>query len=231
MKISQNHSNRHLHNWLIYDINDAWLAKYTHLYKGMLYDLGCGEAPYKNWFLNFADHYVGVDWSDSLHNIQADLNANLSEVLPIDNAVAETVVSISVMEHLSDPQLMLCEAFRILKPGGNFIAQVPWQWGIHEDPYDFFRFTPYGLENLLSSAGFEDIVIQPQSGCFTMLAMKFNYLSKRLIRGPRVLQYILKLPLYLIWYLTQKIAPLLDTLDKNWNLETTGYFIIARKKI
>jgi len=230
MKISQKHPNRQPHNWLIYDVNDQWLEKYIHMYEGTIYDLGCGESPYREWFLNYASSYLGVDWSDSFHNLSADIQADLNQMLPIESEVADTVVSFSVIEHLHNPQLMLSEAYRILKPNGSFIAQVPWQWGIHEAPYDFFRYTPYALKKLLTTAGFDEINIEAQSGCFTMLTMKLNYLSTRLIKGPQLIREVIKLPFYLIWYIAQKIAPYLDKLDKNWDLETTGFFITAKKK-
>lgn len=230
MKISKKHPNRRPHNWLIYDINDRWLEKHKHMYGSTIYDLGCGESPYKEWFLNFADSYIGVDWSDSFHDLNSDIQTDLNKALPIENEVADTVISISVIEHLHNPQSMLNEAFRILKPEGTFIAQVPWQWGVHEAPFDFYRYTPYALRRILSSAGFVDINIEAQSGCFTMLAMKINYLSSRLLRGPKIIKGIIKLPLYLVWYITQKLAPYLDKLDGNWDLETSTFFITAKKK-
>jgi SAM-dependent methyltransferase len=231
MKISRLHSNRKAHNWLVYDTGDRWLEKHTDWYRGTIYDLGCGEASYKDWFLQFSERYVGVDWSDSFHNIKADIVANLNEPLPIEDAVADTVLSFSVMEHLSEPQLMLKEAFRILKPGGGLILQVPWQWWIHEAPYDFFRYTPYGLRLLLERAGFTEIDVQPQAGFFTMITMKLNYFTSRLVRGPRLLRFVLKAILSVFWYLGQKAAPYLDKLDRKWELEATGYFVTAKKPI
>jgi SAM-dependent methyltransferase len=115
---SKHHANRRPHNWIMYDLQDKALFSSIPLFSGDLYDLGCGETPYKDWLLQYVDRYVGVDWSDSFHNIKADIVANLNEPLPIEDAVADTVLSFSVMEHLSEPQLMLKEAFRILKPGG-----------------------------------------------------------------------------------------------------------------
>jgi ubiquinone/menaquinone biosynthesis C-methylase UbiE len=82
--------------------------------------LGAGESPYKTFFLQHAKKYVAVDWAGSLHNTKADIAADLNKPLPIESAVADTVVSLSVMEHLCEPQTMLNEAFRILKPGGGW---------------------------------------------------------------------------------------------------------------
>lgn len=44
------HPNRRAINWLLYDISDRFLRKYSHLYKGVMYDLGCGERPYEDFF-------------------------------------------------------------------------------------------------------------------------------------------------------------------------------------
>jgi ubiquinone/menaquinone biosynthesis C-methylase UbiE len=43
----------------------------------------------------------------------------LNQPLPIESEVADTVISLSVMEHLREPQLFLNEAHRILKRGGG----------------------------------------------------------------------------------------------------------------
>jgi hypothetical protein len=53
----------------------------------------------------------GVDWSGTLHELKADILADLNEPLPIEDQVADTVVSLSVLEHLREPQTMLNEAF------------------------------------------------------------------------------------------------------------------------
>ena len=229
MNVSKSHSNRKLHNWLVYNIGDKFLLKNRSLYKGVMYDLGCGEAPYKEFFLQYADQYVGVDWAGSFHETKADVAADLNKPIPIDSQVADTVISLSVMEHLSEPQNMLNEAYRILKPGGNMIIQVPWQWWIHEAPYDFFRYTPYGLNYMLEKSGFTDIVVEAQSGFFTTWVMKFNYFTRRFVRGPKIIRACIIAILLPIWWLGQVLAPFLDNLDRNWALEASGYYVTARK--
>lgn len=226
---SVGHSNRKAYNWLGYDCNDRFLIAHKHYFRGVLYDLGCGEAPYRDWLLHYAERYVGVDWPQNLHQVKADIAANLNEPLPIDDQVADTVVSLQVLEHLCEPARMLAEAYRILKPGGRIVLQVPWQWWVHEAPYDFFRYTPYGLRYLLEGAGFSGVEVKPQGGFFTMVTMKLNYFSTRLIRGPRPLRILLRTAFGIGWYLGQLVAPLLDRLDGEWELETGGYFVSAIK--
>ena len=105
----------------MYKIGNRDLVKHSHLIHGTLYDLGCGEASYRNWILSQAQEYIGVDWSDSVHNITADVVSNLNEPLPIQAESADTVLSLSVLEHLSRPTVMLSEAYRIMKPGGHLL--------------------------------------------------------------------------------------------------------------
>ena len=225
----QHHPNCKAHNWLMYKIGERDLMTRAHLIRGTLYDLGCGEAPYRNWILSQAQEYIGVDWSDSAHDITADVVSNLNEPLPIQDESADTVLSLSVLEHLSKPTVMLSEAHRIMKPGGHLLLQVPWQWGVHEAPYDFYRYTPYSLRLLLENSGFINIDITAQAGFFTMLAMKLNYFSSRFIRGPKFLKTLMYLVFIPFWYFTQLVAPLLDTIDRHWDREATGYFIVATK--
>ena len=229
MKPSKFHNNRRFHNWLVYNIGDKCLKKYEKYYKGHLVDLGCGEAPYKEFFLQHADSYTGVDWTKTLHNSQADIVSDLNKKIEMKDNNADTLVSLSVIEHLSEPQIFLNEAYRVLKKGGYFILQVPWQWQIHEAPHDFFRYTPHGLKYIFEKAGFEILEIIPISGFFSTSLTKINYFSSRFIRGPKLLKLIIKTILIPFWTINQIIAPLLDKLDRAKDKETMGYFVLAKK--
>lgn len=225
---SLNHPNRQAFNWLAYNCGDRFLVSNKHYYRGHLYDLGCGEMPYRDWFLSYADTYTGVDWAGTLHALKADIITDLNEPLPIKDRVADTVVSLSVMEHLREPQLFLNEAYRILKSGGAMILQVPFMWWVHEAPHDYFRYTRYGLKYMFEKAGFSDVEVYPQTGFWTMLTLKFNYQSTKLIHGPWPIRKIMSLLMHLIWTLDQRVAP---RLDKHWHCdeETAGYYVLAKK--
>jgi SAM-dependent methyltransferase len=196
--------------------------------EGVVYDLGCGIRPFEKDILEYADRYVGVDWSNTLHGLRADVVADLNKPLPIKDGAANTVVSFQVLEHLSEPQNMLNEAFRILRAGGQIFLSVPFQWWIHEAPWDYFRFTRYGLEHLFKKAGFVEIEVEAVSGFWSMWFLKLNYQTTRLVRGPRPLRLLIRTGLIPFWWLDQTIAPLLDHF---WPAEgeTAGYFVTARK--
>lgn len=226
--ISRNHPNRKPHNQLLYDMGDGFLRGASSKVQGVVYDLGCGEMPYRGWILKYANSYIGVDWSGTCHQLQADIVADLNEALPINDHQADTLISLSVMEHLREPQLFLNEAHRILKPGGHMILQVPFMWHVHEAPYDFYRYTRYGLQYMFEKSGFVDIDVQPVTGFWVMWTLKFNYQAKRLVRGPRIARFLANLFLRPVWAINQPVALFMDRFWKSEG-ETAGYFVIARK--
>jgi len=186
---------------------------------GTVYDLGCGDKPYKEHLNDLDCDYVGVDWPNSIHSKTADIACDLNEVFPIDSRVANTVLSTSVMEHLCEPQSFLHESFRILKEGGYILIQVPFQWHVHEEPHDYFRFTKYGLEYMLKKAGFIDVRIEAQSGFWVSWILKLNYALSKVLRSKAF---------YPLWAADQAIARFLDGLSKDES-ETLGYIAVARK--
>lgn len=229
MMPSQQHPNRQAHNWLIYNISDALLLKNTSAIKGVLLDLGCGnKTPYKPFFMKYATTYIGMDWQQSpVENI--DIVADLNKTLPLSDQCIDTIVSLSVLEHIKEPQQLINEMFRLLKNEGNLIIQVPWQWSLHEMPHDYFRYTPSGLYYLLQKSGFSEIKITAQSGIFTTIILKINYFIKRFIPKEKYssqLAYYTFLP---FWFFGQHLAPLLDKLDRTWSYESSGYYLTATK--
>jgi SAM-dependent methyltransferase len=155
-----------------------------------------------------------------------DVAADLNMARPFPNGSVDTVFSVSVLEHLWNPQMLLAESFRMLRPGGKLVLQVPFQWGVHEAPYDYFRYTSYGLQHLLRQAGFQQMEIMPTTGFWTTWVLKLNYHSLRWIRGPWWLRKCLRLAIVPFWFTTQVAALLLDKDNPN-PAETQGYLVIA----
>lgn len=216
-------------NWLAHKMNKEEFQRDLGKVKGVVYDFGCGKRPYEAEILSVADRYIGIDWSNTLHGLNADIAADLNHPLPIAENSADTVVSFQVMEHLCEPQVMLNEAHRILRPDGYIILTVPFQWHVHEAPYDFYRYTRYGLEYMFAKAGFVDIIVRESSGFWVMWFLKLNYQTTNLIRGPQSLKWLIRTILIPFWCCDQVLA---QALDRIWPApqETSGYVVTARKK-
>ena len=55
-----------------------------------------------------------------------------------------------VLEHTEDPISAASNIYKILDTNGYLLLSTPFIFHIHDEPYDFFRFTKYGLKNLFS---------------------------------------------------------------------------------
>lgn len=82
---------------------------------------------------------------------------------------------------------------------------------------------------MFKKAGFKQVQVEAQSGIFTTWIVKMNYFSRRIIRGPIALKVIINGLLIPFWAIGQVLAPYLDKLSRNWNAETHGYFVLAKK--
>jgi SAM-dependent methyltransferase len=132
-------------------------------------DAGAGDAPYRELF-SHCDYFT-ADWPESVHagGRAADILASLDD-LPVADAAFDAVISTQVLEHVRAPSAVLNELRRVMRVEGTLWLTAPLVWPLHEEPYDFFRYTDYGLRHLLEEAGFEEIDVRPRNGCLATLA-------------------------------------------------------------
>ncbi len=211
------------HNWLVHYLHNKAFRKNTDLIKGTVVDLGCGTAPYRNDVLEYADKYIGVDWSNSMHDVKPDVVADLSKKFPFEDSFADTLISFQVLEHLPTPQLYLRECHRILKKGGVLLLSVPFQWRVHEAPYDYFRYTRYGLEYMFREAGFHNFEITELGGFWYTWLLKLNYFTATKF-APGPLKYLF----FPWWFINQVLALLFDRIITS-KQEAGAYFTIVKK--
>jgi SAM-dependent methyltransferase len=147
--------------WLVKAI--AQVRSYA---SGKLLDIGCSTKPYRA--LLAAEKHIGIDWPQTIHkHTQIDAFADAS-VLPFRDGAFQTILCTEVLEHLKTPQQALSEMARVAAPRAHLILSVPFTFRIHEQPHDFFRYTPFALRYLLDQAGFEVIDITPRGGILSV---------------------------------------------------------------
>lgn len=132
-------------------------------------DAGSGEAPYRSLFGHC--EYLTQDWPGTPHQgaHASDVIADLHD-LPLEDASFDAVVCTEVLEHVAEPQRVLAELRRILRPGGRLLVTVPFAIELHEEPHDHYRYTSHGLRGLLERAGFVDVEVVPATGWFSTFA-------------------------------------------------------------
>jgi SAM-dependent methyltransferase len=128
-----------------------WLNDVRDAFSGDLLDAGAGNQPYRPWYEPLVKSVVAVDATPA-----PGLAAlALVDRLPFANESFDTVLSTEVWEHVEDVGAAARETMRVLRPGGRLIITVPFLYPTHEAPYDFGRFTHFGLRSALVRAGFE----------------------------------------------------------------------------
>ena len=195
-------------------------------------DAGAGDAPYRGYFRHV--RYITADLAATgYHEVsRLDLICNLS-ALPLAGDTFDAVLCTQVLEHVPDPQQVLAELYRVLRPGGRLFLTVPQSWELHEAPYDYFRFTRYGLELMFQQAGFERFEIQPRGGYFYFLAERIRHLPGYLPgfvegRGLWRVPGAHRLMTLLFHHLLPALLMAMDRFDTR-KLETLGYACIAVK--
>lgn len=203
----------------------------------VIVDAGAGEAWYKPLFVRA--RYLALDyavgdrtWDYSRLDCVCDLHA-----MPLKTDSVPFVLCTQTLEHVQRPQVVLSELNRILRPGGTVFCSLPFIGDAHhQEPYDFFRYTRYGVEYLFKSACFADVQITPIGGYNTLLVslvQKGVYrCMERLTGRPwfvRIpLRYALRL-LLMVMRWANKLAWGRDRKNPDRYRYAMGFTVIARK--
>ncbi len=167
--------------------------------RGRLLDVGCGDKPYEHLFRPFVTEYVGVEHEASFSATNAFERGQVDALydgrrLPFPDASFDTVMSIQVLEHTPHPWDLVAEMARVLRPNGVLLLSAPFSFRLHEEPHDYFRFSPHGLRELLARAGLEIDEIHPHGSLWSLLGHKLNsYLAFRVAHIGGVAQAMGKL--------------------------------------
>jgi len=101
-------------------------------------DLGSGERRLRAGIVNL----------DIAASPSVDIIAD-GHQLPFPDGVFDAVILQSVMEHVLEPETLLAECCRVIKPGGQIWVEVPFYYPIH-DTADYYRWTLSGLRYVVS---------------------------------------------------------------------------------
>ena len=114
---------------------------------------GAGEGAYRAHFAQTRYEAADFQQVDKPYG-QLDYVCDLDSI-PVEDERYDLVLCTQVLEHLPEPADVLTELHRVLRAGGTlWLSQAPLYFPEHEQPYDFYRYTSFGLEHRLTRAGF-----------------------------------------------------------------------------
>lgn len=120
---------------------------------GTLLDIGCGTKPYEPYLS--VRQYIGVeiDTERSRTTSKADMFYD-GKRIPFPDNEFDSALANEVFEHVFNPSEFLNEVNRVLKTDGMLLMTVPFVWDEHEQPFDYARYTSFGLKHILELHGF-----------------------------------------------------------------------------
>lgn len=193
--------------------------RYVH---GTLLDLGCGASPYARLLEDRISTYIGADLRPNLEMPPTVCSNCLA--LPFKEGSFDSVLCTQVLEHVSNPFTTMSEIHRVLRVGGYAVLTMPALWPLHEEPYDFFRYTKYGLEELARISNLQVVEIRERGGAFTAIAqligaVLYDELGKKSVT---------RLPFKILFMPFLALCKLLDSVFPYSKL-TLGYTMVVQK--
>lgn len=187
-------------------------------------DIGSGGSRYGKFFPNRLT--VDIDPARK-PEIVADAHH-----LPFKDGEFNMILCTEVLEHVKNPQQVINELSRVLSSEGTCILTTRFMYPIHDAPHDYWRFTKYGLGQLFSS--WTDVVIEPETKSFSAMAALLQRMCYQLeFRFNRPVKMIL----FAIVFIFDKLNGLIineygdiQKIQKNENIFSTGYYVVAKKK-
>lgn len=172
-------------------------------------DVGCGLRPYEIFFP--AGTYIGIDVPQSGRSEDGkkpDREFNGVDI-PFEDNHFDAIICTEVLEHAIDPQGVLREMYRVLKPGGKLMLTVPFMWGLHELPYDFRRYTFEGIRREIVNSGFDVTRLEKLNAGLSALQMLISSETNNYLVNVMSLEAKRSFKFRIYYYLQMKLLRML----------------------
>ena len=187
---------------------------------------GNREEVYREKFFS-ACEYEALDFREDRFVHPAKKEGEDRHRIPFPDQHFDVIVTTKyIMEHISEPETVIQELYRTLKPGGEVFVVAAHVRRQHQKPYDFFRFTEFGLEYLFKKAGFAKMEITASNGWAVTLT-SYAYFFERSIPMPRMVERFFD---SIYYYIVEPLGFFLDRLDNGYGRDLSLYYLIRAKR-
>lgn len=85
-----------------------------------------------------------------------------AEDLPLDDESVDLILNQAMLEHVPNPEIVVREMHRLLRPGGDVFCYLPFIVPFHAAPHDYYRWTMTGVHHLFRQ--FDEIEVGVGAG-------------------------------------------------------------------
>jgi SAM-dependent methyltransferase len=156
---------------------------------GAVLDLGAGRKPYHDIYAPHFDRCVALDVDDSRTAPGGIDVVAPADDMPFADESFDCVIATEVLEHCRDPLATLSEIRRVLADGGEAFITTPFMLGLHEQPYDYYRYTPYALTDLAERAGLHVRSIKPRGNLLAVALAVLQWPISKLLARTSIYRY------------------------------------------
>lgn len=213
---------------------DTFYLNNINLFKegASILDMG-GKKLNKRGEFDIGKYNLEVLYANIDEKTQPDFLCDIKSI-PVADESFDGIILSEVLEHVDNPDEILKEAYRLLRPGGVILICTPFMFHVHADPYDYCRYTDYWYDTTLHKIGFNNIAIEKQGLFFAVLANMIKIWCYELEKVNRPKGKLKK-------WLLDKFAFFFAKRAFNWDESklvknnialssyTTGYGVICRK--
>jgi SAM-dependent methyltransferase len=207
-------------------------------------DASAGRRTYAGIF--HRQRYESCDVPGGFYKETHDFECYL-EAIPRPDNHYDAVILTQVLEHVPNPEKVLGEIRRVLKPGGKLLLTVPLTAPLHGEPWHFFHFTHYGIFELAKRVDLNVSECEKIGGSYWVLGKRLPDAVRKLMkqydptrarkRGQSLVDCILwSVVLFPIWlaflpitaYVFRPLCYWMDRLDIEKSF-TLGYTAVLEK--
>lgn len=192
--------------------------------RGQTLDLGAGDAPFRDYLPNTVTTYHTLELRPRSEDVT--YVGDIQQMPMVGDSSYDTAICLETLEHVPNPAQAVAEIYRVLRAGGKLVLSVPHLSRVHDAPFDYYRFTAYGVRQLLESQGFEILMIEPKGGLFSFLGHQISTVIVSVAWTHPVLRRA-------TWFANKWLVTLpCYHLDRAWSGSETfalGYVAVARK--
>jgi SAM-dependent methyltransferase len=226
-KVNINASRKHLETFMKQAASTVGSGDYV-------LDAGAGNHLYKTLFEHSKYHSTDLHQDKERLTFISDLTS-----LPIANGIYDLIVCTQVLEHVREPEVVLSEFYRALKYMGELWLTAPFYFEEHEAPNDYFRFTQFGIQHLMTKCGFQTKRLEWLEGYLGTVSYEMMKIARMLPVDPRAFGHPIFGILFSIFavvlkptaFLISLSFSLLDTFHKHTSSgHSKNYALVATKE-